>query len=63
MWGYRDVPVSVRTKCKCLIDRLAEASRGPAPIDQLKAKGSMKLTTQTLTSAALTLAQGKKYAL
>lgn len=43
-------------KCKCLIDRLAGASRDPALIDQLKAKGRIKLTTQTLTSAALTLA-------
>lgn len=35
---------------------LAEASRAPAPIDRLKAKDGMKLTTQTLTSGALTLA-------
>lgn len=35
---------------------LAEASRAPAPIDRLKAKDGMKLTTQALTSGALTLA-------
>lgn len=51
------------SESKSLIDRLAEASRDRAPIDRFKAKGRMRMTTQTLTSAASTLALSQKAAL
>lgn len=48
-------------ECKWHIDRLA--SREAAPIDQVKVKARMRLTTWTLTSGALTLAWSQKTAL